>query len=56
MKKIKKKTGMILLACTFLCVITVGSILFIKQKKEKEKCPYKEFITVDVFDLSLIHI
>ena len=41
---------MILLACTFLCVITVGSILFIKQKKEKEKCPYKEFITVDVFD------
>ena len=50
MKIIKKKTGMILLACTFLCVITVGSILFIKQKKEKEKCPYKEFITVDVFD------
>lgn len=41
---------MILLACTLLCVVTVGSILFIKQKKEKEKCPYKEFITVDVFD------
>ena len=50
MKKIKKKTGMILLACTLLCVVTVGSILFIRQKKEKEKCPYKEFITVDVFD------
>lgn len=41
---------MILLACTLLCVVTVGSILFIKQKNEKEKCPYKEFITVDVFD------
>ena len=50
MKIIKKKTGMILLACTLLCVVTVGSILFIKQKNEKEKCPYKEFITVDVFD------
>lgn len=50
MKIIKKKTGMILLACTLLCVVTVGSILFIRQKNEKEKCPYKEFITVDVFD------
>ena len=49
MKKIKKKTGMILLACTLLCVITVGSILFTKEKN-RNKCPYKEFITVDVFD------
>jgi len=48
-KKIKKKTGMILLACTLLCVITVGSILFTKEKN-RNKCPYKEFITVDVFD------
>ena len=49
MQKIKKKTGMILLACTLLCVITVGSILFTKEKN-RNKCPYKEFITVDVFD------
>ena len=49
MKKIKKKTGMILPACTLLCAVTVGSILFIKEKN-RNKCPYKEFITVDVFD------
>lgn len=48
--KKKKKTGIALLTCLMVCAVAATGIFLIKEKKDSGKCPYKEFITVDVFD------